>query len=397
VFYTDYDKIDHRSRVQKYLRAVEALAQKYPNDDEAQVGLAITLNVAASPTDKSYANQLRGAAILEPLFKKYPNHPGIAHYLIHLYDYPAIAEKGLDAAQRYSQIAPAAPHAQHMPSHIFTRVGYWKESIASNIASANAAKATKEWDDGMHGMDYLVYAYLQLADDKQARIVADEMRSTSGYRRFAGHYAQAASQARYAIERGDWAQAASLEPRQTDTLYADAVTYFARALGSARSGKPDAAATEIEKLADLRDKLRASRDAYWSEIVDIQRQIATAWMMFVQGKQEEALAAMRVAADAEDKTEKHPVTPGPLAPARELYGAMLLEHGLASEALAQYEAGMSKEPNRLNAFLGAAKAAERLGDNAKARSYYDKVASITKDTETTRPEVLTARHALAAK
>jgi hypothetical protein len=387
--------VDHRTRVQNYLRALDALAQKYPNDDEARIELAITLNVAASSTDKTYANQLRGAAILEPLFTKYPNHPGIAHYLIHLYDYPALAERGLSAAERYSQIAPAAPHAQHMPSHIFTRVGFWKQSIASNVASANAAKASKEWDDGMHGMDYLVYAYLQLADDKQARAVADEMRSTSGYRRFAGNYAQAASQARYAIERGEWAEAASLEPRQTDTLYADAVTYFARALGNARSAKPDAAAPDIEKLSALRDKLRLARDAYWSEIVEIQRQIATAWVMFAQGKQDDALSAMRDAADAEDRTEKHPVTPGPVAPARELYAAMLLERGLPSEALAQYEAGMPKEPNRLNPLLGAAKAADRLGDKAKAKSYYDKVIAITKGTDTTRSEVLAARQWVA--
>src|SRR2546421_1160548 len=188
-FYTDYDKVDHRTRLQAYLKAMEALAQHYPQDDEAQIYYALALDTAASPADKTYANQLKAAAILEGIFKRQPQHPGVAHYLIHSYDYPPIADKGLDAATRYSKIAPAAPHAQHMPSHIFTRVGYWKESIAANLASVRAAKTDKEWDDGMHGMDYLVYAYLQLGQDKEARAVADEMSATQGYKRFAGYYA----------------------------------------------------------------------------------------------------------------------------------------------------------------------------------------------------------------
>src|SRR5947209_9485746 len=305
VMYVDYDKVDHRTRVQSYLKAMQALATRYPEDDEAQIAYAITLNVAASPADKTYANQLKGAAILEPIFKRQPQHPGVAHYLIHLYDYPAIAEKGLDAAQRYSKIAPAAPHAQHMPSHIFTRVGYWKESIASNQASVRAAKADKEWDDQMHGMDYMVYAHLQLGQDKAAGAVVDEMNAAEGYQRFAGFYARAASAARYAVERADWNAAAGLEVRPTPIAYADAVTYFARALGAARSGKPDAAQGEVAKLAELRDKLREAKDAYWSEIVDIQRQVATAWLLHAEGKQDEALKAMSAAADAEDRTEKH--------------------------------------------------------------------------------------------
>src|SRR5437870_4866153 len=193
-FYADHDKVSHGERVQKHLKAMEALAQRYADDDEARIAYAITLNIAASPADKTYANQLKGAAILEPIFKRQPRHPGVAHYLIHLHDYPSIAEKGLDAAKRYAEIAPAAPHAQHMPSHIFTRVGYWRESIASNIASARSAKAGKEWDDGMHGMDYLVYAYLQLGQDTDAQAVVDEMLATQGYKAFPGFYARAASQ-----------------------------------------------------------------------------------------------------------------------------------------------------------------------------------------------------------
>jgi hypothetical protein len=394
VFYADYDKIDHRTRVQSYLKAMETVAQRYPDDDEAQIFYAITLNVAASPADKTYANQLKGAAILEPIFLRQPRHPGVAHYLIHLYDYPPIAEKGLDAAKRYAGIAPSAPHAQHMPSHIFTRVGYWNESIASNLASAKAAKADKEWDDGMHGMDYLVYAYLQLGQDNKARGVIDEMKATEGYKRFAGFYANAASQARYMVERGDWKGAAELPVRPSPIAYADAVTHFARAIGAARSGQIDAAKADIAKLAELRDKLRDAKDAYWSEIVDIQGQVATAWLLHAEGKYDAALAALSAAADREDKTEKHPVTPGPLAPARELYGAMLLDRGMAKEALAAFEATLNKEPNRFNAYVGAAKAADKLGDKTKAAGYYEKVAALAGNPDTNRPDVTAAKQYL---
>ena len=211
-FYTEYDKVDHRTRVLAYLRAMEGVAQAYRNDDEAQILYAIELNVAAPPSDKTYAMQLKGAAILDPIFQRQPQHPGVAHYLIHLYDTPALAEKGLAAAKRYSEIAPAAPHAQHMPSHIFTRVGYWKESIASNAESARSAKASNEAHDQLHAMDYLVYAYLQMGQDAKAQAVIDEMRGMSGFTEtfIAGPYALAVSPARYAIERGDWPAAAQL-------------------------------------------------------------------------------------------------------------------------------------------------------------------------------------------
>jgi tetratricopeptide (TPR) repeat protein len=282
-----------------------------------------------------------------------------------------------------------------MPSHIFTRVGYWKESIASNIASAKAADADKEWDDKMHGMDYLVYAYLQLGDDSHAHAVVDEMNGATGYRRFAGFYARAASEARYVVERRDWAGAIALSPRSTEIAYADAVTHFARALGAARLGKLEAAEADIAKLVELRDKLRAAKDAYWAEIVDIQRQMATAWVLYAQGKEDQALAAMGAAADAEDKTEKHPVTPGPLAPARELYGYMLLERGMAKEALAAFEAVLKKEPHRMGATIGAAKAAEKAGDGAKARQHYEAAVALAAEAEPVRPEIATARAYLA--
>ncbi|MDB5569593.1 MAG: repeat-containing protein [Hyphomicrobiales bacterium] len=388
--YEDYDKLDHRTRILRYLAAMEQLAARYPEDDEAQLLYAITLNTSASPNDKTYANQLKGAAIVERVHARQPNHPGVPHYLIHLYDYPAIAEKGLPAALRYAKIAPDAPHAQHMPSHIFTRVGRWKESITSNLASANAARATKEFADQMHGTDYLVYAYLQLAQDADAQAaVADQIAtytaSNDVVRVNAGAYALAAGPARYAVERGDWRGAAQLTVRESPLRHTLALTHFARALGAARSGAPDAADADVARLTELQAQLREAKDAYWSEIVDIQRQIAAAWILNARGNREAALAAMSAAADAEDKTEKSPVTPGPLAPARELYGAMLLEAGKPAEALAAFEATLLKEPNRFNAYAGAAQAAERMGDADKAKAYYGKLLEQAADSKSDRP------------
>lgn len=393
VMYIDYATVDHRTRLLAYAKAMEVLAQRYPNDDEAQIHYALALNTSASPADKTYASQLKGAAILEPIAKRQPQHPGVAHYLIHLYDYPAIAEKGLEAARRYAKIAPAAPHAQHMPSHIFTRVGYWKESIASNTDSARSAKDGKDFDEQLHAMDYMVYAYLQLGQDKKAGAVVDEMATVTGINpgRFVAPYALAVSPARYMIERGDWQGAATLQVRPSQFAYADAMTHFARALGASRSGNPEAAKADIAKLGELRDKLREAKDAYWSEQVDIQAQVATAWVLFAEGRYDDALKVMSTAADAEDRTEKHPVTPGVPKPARELHGVMLLERGMAKEALAAFEATLKKEPNRLGAYAGAAKAAERSGEKAKARAYCEKIVAIAGDADTTRREVTEAR------
>jgi len=395
--YADYDKVDHGTRMQAYVKAMEQLAQRYPNDDEAQIYYALALNTSASPADKTYARQLKGAAILEQIAKRQPQHPGVAHYLIHLYDYPAIAEKGLDAARRYAKIAPAAAHAQHMPSHIFTRVGYWKESIASNVVSQRVASESGDRHDELHSMDYLVYAYLQLGQDAKAKAVIDEMSTVTGFTEtfLPGPYALAVSPARYAVERGDWKAAAALEVRPSPLAQVQAVTYFARALGAARSGNPDAAKADIAKLAQLRDKLRQAKDAYWSEIVDIQWQVATAWVLYAEGKHDDALNAMGAAADAEDKTEKHPVTPGVPKPARELYGVMLLDQGMAKEALAAFEATLMKEPNRLDAYVGAARAAEKSGDSAKAREYYGKVVAIADGADKTRTDIADARAFLA--
>jgi tetratricopeptide (TPR) repeat protein len=395
--YADYDKLSHRERIRAFRDAEAKVAQKYPDDDEAQIAYAITLNTSADPNDKTYAQQTKGAAILEPISKRLPRHPGVTHYLIHLYDYPETAAKGLDAANRYAQIAPAAPHAQHMPSHIYTRVGYWKESIASNIASVKAAKAEKSVGNYLHAQDYMVYAHLQLAQDAQARIVIDDMMKETEFKAtvVGADYALAASPARYAVEHGDWNAASGLSVRPSSFAYVMAISHFARALGAARSGKPDAAAADVAKLAELSEKLREAKDAYWAEIVDIQRQVAVAWVLHAQGKYDEALAAMRAAADAEDKTEKHALTPGPLAPARELYGEMLLDRGMAKEALAAFEVTKAKEPNRFRGFLGAARAAEKLGDRAVAKANYEKLLTLA-DAEADRPEIAAARAYVAS-
>jgi tetratricopeptide (TPR) repeat protein len=393
VMYADYDKVDHRTRIQAYAKAMEQLAQRYPNDDEAQIHYALALNTSASPADKTYASQLKGAAILEVIAKRQPQHPGVAHYLIHLYDYPAIAEKGLDAARRYAKIAPAAAHALHMPSHIFTRVGYWKESIDSNVAAERAAKEATDFHDQLHSMDYLVYAYLQLGQDAKAKAVIDDMTKVAGFTEtfLPGPYALAVSPARYAVERGDWKAATELQVRPSPLAQVQAITHFSRALGAARSGNPEAAKADIAKLGELRDKLRQAKDAYWSEQVDIQMQIASAGVLLAEGKRDDALKAMSAAAEAEDKTEKHPVTPGVPKPARELYGVMLLESGNAKDALAAFEATLKKEPNRLAAYVGAAKAAENAGDTARAQAYYEKIVAIADDADKTRSEIADAR------
>ena len=399
VMYADSDKVDHRTRIVAYAKAMEQLAQRYPNDDEAQIHYALALNTSASAADKTYANQIKGAAILEPISLRQPQHPGVAHYLIHLYDYPSIAEKGLDAARRYAKIAPAAAHAQHMPSHIFTRVGYWDESIASNIQAARVAKEAKDFHDQLHAMDYQVYANLQLGQDAKAKALIDEMAAATGLTEtyLPGPYALAASPARFAIERGDWKAASELQVRPSPLAQVQALTHFARALGAARIGRIEAAQADIVKLGELRDRLRQAKDAYWSEQVDIEAQVASAFVLDAEGKHDDALKALSAASDAEDKTEKHAVTPGVAKPARELYGVLLLERGKAVEALAAFEATLKKEPNRLAACVGAAKAAEKAGDTAKAEEYYKKVVAVAGDADKSRIEVGEARAFLTKK
>ena len=391
--YKDHDKVDHRTRMLSYTKAMEQVAKDNPNDDEAQIYYALALNTSASPADKTFANQLKGAAILEKIAERQPDHPGVSHYLIHLYDYPPIAEKGLAAARRYAKIAPDAPHALHMPSHIFTRVGYWAESIASNAKSAEVAKESKELHDQLHAMDYLVYAHLQLGQDEKAKAVLEQIKAVSGYSEtfFVGPFAVAASPARYAVERSAWAEAAALEVKANPAPHVMAMTHYARALGAARTGNAAAAKAEISKLDELHKALVDKKDAYWSGQVDIQRQVAMAWLLKAEGKLSEALQILANAADTEDKTDKHPVTPGPLAPAREQYANLLLEHGKAKEALVEFEFVLKKEPNRLLTYVGGARAAAKASDQAKSQRYYAKVVELAAAADTVRPELAEAR------
>jgi tetratricopeptide (TPR) repeat protein len=395
----DRGKTDQRARTVAYAQAMERLSRKYPEDREAAVFYALALNTTASPADKTYANQLKAAGILEKIFAEQPNHPGVAHYLIHSYDYPPIAQRGLPAARRYAGIAPSAPHALHMPSHIFTREGFWQESIESNRASAAAAK---NHFDQLHAMDYLTYAYLQGAQDVEAKRVLDEARAIRKVvpEHFVTGYALAAIPARYALERGHWAEAASLAASPADFPWDrfpqdEAITVFVRALGAARSGDPARARQDVDRLMVLRDALTAAKQGYWAEEVDIQRRVASAWLARAEGKNQEALQLLRAAADAEDRTEKHPVTPGPIVPARELLGEMLLELNQPALALKEFEASMAKEPNRFRGLYGAAKAAALSGDREKARAHYGKLLALCSHADADRTELKEAKSFLA--
>src|SRR5262245_15058659 len=398
--FSSADPGTQRARVLAYEKATEALAAYNPTDTEARIFWALAIDQTALPTDKTFAQNLRAAEILEPMYKKMPNHPGLAHYIIHSYDVPALAQKGLPAARAYADIAPSVPHALHMPSHTFTRVGAWKESVATNIRSATEAEKTGGAAEALHAMDYETYAYLQMGMDTQAKTVLDHaMTAMNGPNTSVGAagagpntYAIAAIPARYAMERQQWADAAKLEPRSApNTPYTEAITHFSRAIGAARSGKPADAAPDIARLKALVEREKEMKDAYWTEIVDIQRRGAEAWVMFAEGKKDEAITAMMATADAEDKTDKSAVTPGPLAPARELLGYMLMETGRNQEALTAFEAVMKKEPNRFLALYGGAQAAEKLKQAAKAKGYYQQIVEICKDAGNERPELANAR------
>ncbi len=398
--FSSADVTTQRARVVAYEGATELIAAQNPGDAEARIFWALAIAQTALPTDKTFAQNLRAAEILEPMYKRMPNHPGLAHYIIHSYDVPALAQKALPAARAYADIAPSVPHALHMPSHTFTRVGAWKESVATNIKSATEAEKTGGSAEALHAMDYETYAYLQMGMDTQAKAVLDHAVSvatgpnTSVGAAGAGPntFAIAAMPARYAMERQQWADAAKLEPRPApNTPYTEAITHFARAIGAARAGKPADAAPDIARLAALKAREIEMKDAYWTEIVDIQRRGAEAWVMFAEGKKDEAIAAMMSTADAEDKTDKSAVTPGPLAPARELLGFMLMEAGRTQEALAAFEAVTKKEPNRFLALYGAGQAAEKLKQTAKAKGYYQQIVEICKEAGNDRPELAYAR------
>ena len=391
-YYEDWAARPERARQLNRARAFEALASRYPDDDEAQIFFALYLASTQSLSDQTYATYLRAAAILEKQFAAHPDHPGVAHYLIHSYDASPIAAKGLTAARRYAGIAPAAPHALHMPSHIFTRVGAWQESIATNERSAEAARQDRDFDEQLHAMDYMVYALLQLGRDADARRVTDAAADVSGVAtlRFAGPYAKAAMTARYAVERGDWAQAMALAPSPSQFPFTVALTHFARALGAARSGSVAAAEKDGQELARLRDAMKAAKNEYWATEIEVSRLAAAAWTARAQGKHDEALDLMRLAADMEDKSEKHIVTPARLLPARELLGEMLLEMKRPAEALKEFEASQVREPERFRGYLGAARAAAQSGDRQKARQYYAGLVKLA-GPGSSRPEVAEAR------
>jgi hypothetical protein len=400
--YTDHATVPHRQRALAYEQAMEKLAATYPDDVEAKILSALVISANHDLNDKTFARPLKAAVLLEPLFTAYPQHPGVAHYLIHSYDYPPIAAKGLEAAKRYASIAPDASHAHHMPSHIFTRVGLWRASVASNQASVAAAKGDALYT--LHGWDYMVYAYLQMAEDARAEQVRAAALAFSALNNanFGALFGAAAIPARLALERGRWADAATLTlPANVAAEdwkrvpQAEAVTVFARALGAARSGNAAGARQEIARLQALQQVLTERKLAYWAEQVEIQAQVASAWALRAEGKNEEALAAMRVAADHEDQTEKHAVTPGPIMPARELLGDLLLELGRPADALPQYDASIAKEPNRFRGLYGAGLAAERAGDRARARGYFEKLAALCAESDGTRPELVQARQLLA--
>jgi len=401
VFYKDADTVDHRTRVLAYEKAMEQVYLRYPEDREAAIFYALALDVTALPTDKTYANQLKAAGILEKIFVEQPNHPGVAHYLIHSYDHSPIAHRGLAAARRYAQIAPSAPHALHMPSHIFTRQGLWQESIESNRASA---AATENHYDKLHAMDYLAYAYLQGAQDLAAKRVFDDMNAIGKVNsdHWTTAYALAAIPARYTLERRRWTDAASLTLQPNEYPWsrfpqAEAVAVFARALGAARSGDAAAAKKDLERLQFLRDALVTAKQGYWAEQAEIQSRVVAAWVARAEGKNEEAIQLMRAAVDREDATDKHPVSPGPIVPARELLGEMLLEEQQPLQALQEFEQSLRVEPNRFNGLSGAAQAAQFAGNAEKARTYYAQLVSLCDHADGTRPELTEAQTFLAKR
>jgi len=408
-FYKDHDKVEHRVRAVAYEKAMEALAARYPQDREAAIFYALALNITLNPNDKTYANQLKAAAILEVAFKEQPNHPGVAHYLIHSYDFPPIADKGVDAARRYAKIAPSAPHAQHMPSHIFTRLGYWQESIETNRASVDAAKdelrqAKLEAGsyNALHAMDYIAYAALQLGKDKEAKAVNDEVRRIEKIdtEHFAAAFAFTAIPSRYALERRQWAEASELVLHPRSIAWqkfpqAESILAFARGVGAARGGDVAAATRELARLDALRDGMRAAKNTYWAEQAEIQRLAVAGWIARAEKRDAEAVALLRRAADLEAGTEKHPVTPGAIQPAREMLGELLIDLGRPAEALVEFEASQRLDPNRFHGLAGAARAAELAGNRDKARTYYQQLLVLSKNADTERPELKQAKAYLA--
>ena len=385
--YSDFEGTPQRARSIAYRDTMREVAAKYPEDHEAQIFYALALTAAEDPADKTYAGRLQAGAILEKLFEQEPAHPGLAHYIIHTYDVPALAGRALVAARRYSEIAPDAPHALHMPSHTFTRTGYWQESIDSNLAAAAAARREGQTAEELHASDYEIYAYLQTGQDQAARRILDSLPEIAS--RFdpkvllsgaggpsVGYFALAAIPARYALERQDWNQALQLPLRETPFPYTDAMTWFARGLGASRLGRTQAARESVTALKQIRERLLKAGDNYWAQQVEIQELEVEAWTALAEGKKEESLQRMRSAAELEDATEKSAVTPGPLAPARELLGEMLLERKEPAQALEQFKATLTKEPRRFRALYGAARAAQLSGSPEASQRYFGELLKV---------------------
>ena len=405
--YGDFESTPQKMRLLAYRDAMGSVAERYPEDHEAQIFYALALAVAADPDDKTYADQLGAGTILEKLFAQEPTHPGLAHYIIHAYDVPALADRALAAAQRYAEIAPDAPHALHMPSHTFTRLGYWQESIDGNVAAAAAARRQGQTAEELHASDYETYAYLQTGQDEAAaRIVAalPDMASRFDSKALlvgagppaAGYFALAAIPARYALERQDWRQAENLVASATPFPYADAITWFARGLGAARSGHIATANEAAAALRQIHERLFKANERYWALQVEIQATSVSAWSALAVGNTKDALRQMESAANMEDGTEKSVVTPGPLAPARELLGEMLLKVNRPTKALEQFEATLAKEPRRFRSIYGAAHAARLIGNrNANAKYFRELLSVCANSDKPGRPEIGEARRALA--
>ena len=389
------DKYAHGLAFEKKMAALQA---SYPDDTEAAIFHALTLDIIAPKTDKTFANQRKCVEILEPIFAAQPSHPGVAHYIIHCSDNPVLAEKALPAARKYAAIAPASAHANHMPSHIFTRVGSWDESVQSNARSADLARQAEAdsangeaRDQRLHAMDYLEYAYLQMGRVKDAQAVLDEMKSLAPIPglTLTGGYALAAIPARYTLELGKWDEASHLEARAESVPWAQAITWMAVGLGAAHS-KDIARATDAEKnLARLRDAATEEKNTYWSNQIEVQRREVAAWILESSGQSAEAISGMHSAAELEESMDKSPVTPGAVVPARELLAQLLQEQKRPQEALVEFETVLQTAPNRFNALWGAASSAELAGDTSAASRYFQKLATVGVGKE--RPELETAR------
>ncbi len=390
-YYRDHDKVPLDKRLVAYTEALEGMTRRYPDDFEVWTFYALMLQASAPKSDKTYANQRKSAEILERLFAKAPEHPGAAHYLIHAYDYPPLADKGIVAAARYAKIAPAAPHARHMPSHIYSMVGAWQESIDSNRSSLDVRP------DYFHAMDFMTYAYLQLGQDAKSRAMVEEMRRVIGSQPVTqGHTAVASIPARYALERGDWSAAAALPVTDLGQAHADSLTRFARGIGMARSGDLAGARAEIEAMKALKQSLDRS-SPYWATRTEEQIYAVSAWIARAEGDRDRAETLMRAAADGEDASIKHVQMENRLYPMRELYADLLLENGKAAEASGQYLASLRETPNRYRGLYGAAIAADANGDRVLAGKHFQALMALARNADDARPEVARAREYLAQK